>query len=210
MKGNTLQDFFVSFCISYLVGSIPTAFLVVKRTSNIDIRTVGSGNVGGRNALEVTGKKSIGVIVIAIDILKGVLAVALSFFIFPHNALAVSAAMAGSVFGHCYPIWLRFKGGRGLATTAGVFLLLYWVLIAIWLAEYFLASKIVKNVHLASTLALLGTPLAAAVMPQKFVMMFVPDFFSYENFLISSSVPILMCLSRHVQPLRELYGKKNH
>ena len=92
-----MSDYLVSLCISYLIGSFPTAYLVVKRTLQLDIRTAGSGNVGGRNALEVTGKKSVGVLVVAIDVLKGIIAVTLATMVFSDRSAAISAAMAGVV-----------------------------------------------------------------------------------------------------------------
>jgi len=196
-----LFDILVSFCISYLLGSIPTAYVVVKKTANLDIRTVGSGNVGGRNALEVTGKNSVGIFVIAIDALKGALAVIFSYVCFPNNVLAVSAAMSGVVVGHCYPVWLNFKGGRGLATTAGVFLIIYWLWIVVWLMMYFAVNKIVKNVHRASAIALIGTPIVVILLPREMVMNQAPHFFTFEEFLISSSSLMLICLSKHIQPL---------
>lgn len=194
-------DILVSFCFSYLIGSIPTAYLVVKKTASLDIRSVGSGNVGGRNALEVTGKKSVGIFVVAIDVLKGALAVLFSYLCFPNNVLAVSTAMSGVVIGHCYPVWLRFKGGRGLATTAGVFLIIYWLWIVVWLAIYFAVVKIIKNVHRASVIALLGAPIFVALLPKEMVMNDAPHFFTYEEFLISGSLLMLICLTRHIQPL---------
>lgn len=204
-----MQDYLVSFCISYLIGSIPTAYLVVKQTSNMDIRTVGSGNVGGRNALEVTGKKSVGVVVVAVDILKGIAAVALAGVLFPDQVLAVSAAMAGSVTGHCYPVWLKLKGGRGLATAAGVFFMTSWIWVGAWLALYFAASKIIDNVHVATVIALVATPLLALLLPDDIFAGLIPDYFLRGQFMIAGIVPMAVCVSRHFQPLKEYYASKN-
>lgn len=204
-----MPEYLVSFCISYLIGSIPTAYLVVKKTSNMDIRTVGSGNVGGRNALEVTGKKSIGVIVVAIDVLKGILAVVLSTLLFPEHALTVGAAMLGSVTGHCYPVWLKFKGGRGLATAAGIFLVTCWIWVGVWLLLYFIASKIAKNVHVATVIALIATPLSTVFVPDETLVRLIPDYFLPDQFIIAGVLPMIMCLTRHIEPLKELYDPKN-
>lgn len=208
--GNTLPEYLVSFCISYLIGSIPTAYLVVKKTSNMDIRTVGSGNVGGRNALEVTGKKTVGVIVVAIDVLKGILAVILATVLFPENVLTVGAAMVGSVTGHCYPVWLKFKGGRGLATAAGVFLVTCWIWVGVWLLLYFIASKAVKHVHAATVIALIVTPLTMLFVPKEIFVRMIPDYFLPNQFIIAGGLPMFVCLTRHIEPLKELYEKKNH
>ena len=204
-----MPEHLVSFCISYLIGSIPTAYLVVKKTSNMDIRTVGSGNVGGRNALEVTGKKSIGIIVVAIDVLKGIFAVILATILFSENVLTVGAAMLGSVTGHCYPAWLKFKGGRGLATAAGVFLVTCWIWVGVWLLLYFIASKAVKHVHVATVIALIATPLSALFVPNETFVRMIPDYFLPNQFIIAGVMPMIVCLIRHVEPLKELYDAKN-
>lgn len=203
-----MSDYLFSLAISYFIGSIPTAYLVVKLTSNVDIRTVGSGNVGGRNALEVTGKKAVGIFVVAVDLLKGVISVLIARYFFDNAAAAVSAAMIGSVFGHCYPVWLKFKGGRGLATAAGVLLIVNWIWPILWLALYFFSSTIVKNVHKASVIALVATPLVGWIIPDSLLAKLIPDFFTSNDFFTASLLLVAICLSRHVQPLKESYEEK--
>ncbi|MDP1678450.1 MAG: glycerol-3-phosphate acyltransferase [Bacteroidota bacterium] len=149
-----MNQYILSFLISYFIGSIPTAFLVVKKTSSLDIRTEGSGNVGGRNALEVTGKKWVGATVILIDTLKGVVSVLIASLFFEDKAAAVSVAMFGAVLGHCYPVWLKFHGGRGLSTAAGSFLVTCWVWVPLWFLLYFVSEKLIKNVYVSSVIAL--------------------------------------------------------
>ncbi|MEK6565125.1 MAG: glycerol-3-phosphate acyltransferase, partial [Bacteroidota bacterium] len=102
----------------YLIGSIPTAFLVVKRTAGVDIRQSGSGNVGGYNAFTVTRSKSIGFVVGVLDGVKGLVAVFVASLTGEMVSLQM-LALFGAVLGHNYPVWLRFKGGRGLATACG-------------------------------------------------------------------------------------------
>ncbi|MHB1049894.1 MAG: glycerol-3-phosphate acyltransferase [Bacteroidota bacterium] len=204
-----MSDYLVSLCISYLIGSFPTAYLVVKRTSQLDIRTAGSGNVGGRNALEVTGKKSIGVLVVAIDVLKGIISVTLAVLVFADRSAAISAAMAGVVLGHCYPVWLRFKGGRGLATAAGVMLVTGWIWVVLWLALYFTSSKATDNVHLSSVIALVATPLVAWFLPDTTPAALFLEYFTEQEFFTAALLPLAVSLSRHVGPLKEFYEKKN-
>ena len=199
----------VSFFVGYLIGSVPTAYLVVKQTSNIDIRAVGSGNVGGRNALDVTGKKSIGAAVVFIDVLKGIVSVLLAYFLFEEKDVSISYAMVGAVAGHCYPVWLKFKGGRGLATAAGVFLATSWIWVAAWLVLYFGSSKVLKNVHTSSVAALVGTPLFAWLLPERWMGYLVTGFFSHDTFLIAGTLVIAVCLTKHIQPLVEIYARKN-
>lgn len=200
-----MSEYLVSFCISYLIGSFPTAYLVVQRTSHIDIRTVGSGNVGGRNALEVTGKKSVGAVVVAIDVLKGIIAVVFAVAAFNEPSVAISASMAGAVTGHCYPVWLRFKGGRGLATAAGVMLVTGWTWLVVWLALYYISSKTAGNVHLSSVIALVFTPVIAWLLPDVFSASVFLQYMSEREFFVAALPPLAVSLSRHIGPLKEYY-----
>jgi glycerol-3-phosphate acyltransferase PlsY len=205
----TLSDYLVSLLLSYLIGSFPTAYLVVKKTSDIDIRSAGSGNVGGRNALEVTGKKSVGVLVVFIDVLKGMVSVFIAVWLFNDTASAIAAAMAGSVLGHCYPVWLRFKGGRGLATAAGAFLVTGWIWAIVWLVLYFSFNSMTKNVHLSSVIALVAMPIVVWFGPDLISISLFLHYFSHQDFVTAGLAPTAISLSRHIGPLKEFYEKKN-
>lgn len=196
-----MSEYLVSFLISYLIGSFPTAFIVVKQTARVDIRTAGSGNVGGRNALEVTGKKWVGAAVVLIDVLKGVVSIGAALWWFPGSPFAYSAAMAGAVTGHCYPVWLRFRGGRGLATAAGVFLMAHPVWPAAWLLMYFTAQKLTGNVHRSSVIALVGLPAIGWLVPESVAALAVPAPFTVDAFLAAATFPMAVCVSRHIKPL---------
>lgn len=198
----------LSFLVSYLIGSIPTAFLVVKRTSEIDIRKAGSGNVGGRNALEVTGKKWVGVVVVLIDLLKGVSAVLLTNVLFGDPGLTVISAMAGVVTGHCYPVWLKFHGGRGLATGAGTLFVVAWPWVFVWLALYFGSEKVTKNVHASSVIALVGLPLGIWAVPASLHRLVLPEYLSPEALFVGGTLIAAVCLSRHIKPLQDYYDGK--
>ncbi len=182
----------------------------MKSTANIDIRSVGSGNVGGRNAFEVTGKKWLGAAIVFIDVLKGVVSVVVAQKLFANDPVLVSIAMSGVVLGHCYPVWLKFKGGRGLATAAGVFLWLSWLWVGVWLLLYFIVGKIIQNVHATSVIALVGTPLIFLAMPVKYLTYATPSFFGLNHFLAAGSFVIAVCLSRHIEPLQKLSIQDSH
>ena len=205
-----MEQYILSFFISYLIGSIPTAFLVVKKTSSIDIRTVGSGNVGGRNALEVTGKKWVGVFVTLFDFFKGIVPVLLASFFFTDKAAAVSAAMVGAVVGHCYPVWLKFHGGRGLATGAGALMVTSWVWVPLWLVLYFTTEKITKNVHASSVIALVGMPVIIWFVPDLWISKFTVEYFTSQEIFTVGSLIAAVCLSRHIQPLKEYFKNENN
>src|SRR5512140_1590079 len=110
----------LSGATGYLLGSFPTAYILVRWKSKTDIRMVGSGNVGGLNSYVVTKSKALAAIVVLIDALKGVAAVLIAPLITGDSFIFMAAAGIGAVLGHNFPVWLRFKGGRGLATAAGV------------------------------------------------------------------------------------------
>jgi glycerol-3-phosphate acyltransferase PlsY len=204
-----LPDYIISLIISYFIGSIPTAYLVVKRASDVDIRTAGSGNVGGRNALEVTGKKWVGIVVTVGDLLKGLLGVVIALAVFGDSSAAVSAAMFGTVLGHCYPVWLKFHGGRGLATGAGSLFVTSWPFVFAWLAFYFGSERFTKNVHASSVIALVGLPLSMWLLPDQWLAAIIPDYFTTSEFFTAGSLIVAVCLSRHIEPIKEYYEAKN-
>jgi glycerol-3-phosphate acyltransferase PlsY len=159
---------------AYLLGSIPTGFLVAK-AKGIDIRSVGSGNIGATNAMRVLGKPA-GIFVLLADAAKGYVACCLGIFIyanFPFKLIAledpeVQRAMliAGifAVLGHTYTCWLKFKGGKGIATTAGVFLALApWALLAA-LVVFILAILLTKYVSAGSIAAAIALPVTVWIM----------------------------------------------
>jgi glycerol-3-phosphate acyltransferase PlsY len=160
---------------SYLLGSIPWGFLFA-RAKGVDIRQKGSGNIGAANAFRVMGKKW-GYLVFICDFLKGFLAVEISLLLatwFQVN-LGLGSIIAGimCVVGHDYPAWLGFKGGKGIATLAGVLLAVFSPLVcisfgAVWVVVFLIA----RYTSLASIVAVATLPLAAAA----FVSKSEPDF----------------------------------
>ena len=114
-------DTLVIVAAAYVIGSVPFAFLLSRRRG-IDLRAVGSGNVGASNVLRTSGVRT-AVLALLLDAAKGTLAVLVAERAGGTSATAAAAALA-SVAGHIYPVWLRFKGGKGVATAAGAFTLL--------------------------------------------------------------------------------------
>jgi acyl phosphate:glycerol-3-phosphate acyltransferase len=147
--------------LGYLLGSFPTGYLA-GRLRGVDIRTVGSGNIGATNAFRILGKPA-GTIVLAIDALKGLgacRAVPLLFSSAPSENMRIIGGLA-AILGHNYTCWLRFKGGKGIATSAGV--LLGWLpaCLAIILGVWLLVFAVSRYVSLASIAAAGALPLAA-------------------------------------------------
>jgi glycerol-3-phosphate acyltransferase PlsY len=161
-----MGSYFLTAAIAYLIGSIPTGFLMA-RARGVDIRSVGSGNIGATNVFRVLGKGP-GIVVLLIDALKGFIPATLLPMLFVPDVtgngarylyLAVIAGFC-AILGHNYTCWLRFKGGKGVATSAGV--VIAWVPIAflIALATWLVVLAVSRYVSLASILAAVVLPFA--------------------------------------------------
>jgi len=153
----------------YLLGSIPFGFVVAK-ARGIDIRSAGSGNIGATNALRVLGKPA-GVFVLLMDALKGFGAVWLCWEILEGLHVAESTiqtariiAGIGAVLGHNYTCWLKFKGGKGIATTAGVYLALAPWAVLIGLIVFIVAVVVTRYVSVGSMAAAVALPVTIWVM----------------------------------------------
>ena len=141
---------FFAITAAYLVGSIPFAFLLSRRRG-IDLRQVGSHNVGATNVLRTSGV-SVAVIAMALDAVKGALAVLLAQRLSPGPVMPVAAGLA-SVIGHIYPVWLRFHGGKGVATAAGVFAILTPVAVAAATGVFLVAVVVTRYISVGSIVA---------------------------------------------------------
>jgi glycerol-3-phosphate acyltransferase PlsY len=161
--------FAVAVTFGYLIGSVPFAQLLSRRRG-IDLRRVGSGNVGASNVLRTSGVR-IAVLAMCLDSFKGALAVLLVDWIAASPGAAVAAGVA-SIIGHIYPLWLRFRGGKGVATAAGVFAVItpaavgvagVVFLAAVWLTRYISVGSLAGTVALASLTVLGDYPAAVAL-----------------------------------------------
>jgi acyl phosphate:glycerol-3-phosphate acyltransferase len=153
----------------YLVGSVPFAYLLARRRG-IDLRRVGSGNVGATNVLRTSGAAQ-GVAAMLLDGAKGAVAVVIAGALATGPATAVAAGLA-SVIGHIYPVWLGFRGGKGVATATGVFMVLapfavaiasVVFIFAVWATRYISVGSMAGAVALAVTAAAIEVPAAVAV-----------------------------------------------
>ena len=158
-------SYIITALAAYLLGSIPTGYLAAK-AKGIDIRTVGSGNIGATNAMRVLGKPA-GIAVLLVDALKGYLAVWLCHRILANmeaeaSVIATSRIIAGicAILGHNYTCWLKFKGGKGIATSAGVYLALAPLALGIALAVFIFVVLTTRYVSIGSIAGALALPLA--------------------------------------------------
>jgi glycerol-3-phosphate acyltransferase PlsY len=141
--------------LAYGIGSIPFALLLARRWG-ADLRSVGSGNLGAANVLRASGATA-GLLVAALDIAKGAVSVALARHL-SDQAGAPAAAGLAAIIGHVYPVWLRFRGGKGVATACGVFSVLTPSATVPALTVFALTVWLTKYISLASVLASLALP----------------------------------------------------
>ena len=156
------RETILALLIGYVLGSIPFGLLLSFAGGKGDIRKIGSGNIGATNVLR-TGSKPLAAATLILDCLKAVAAILIArkLFVDPVNDLAARYAAAGAFIGHLYPVWLKFKGGKGLATFFGVLIPLLWpaaiIYAAVWLA--LLATFRISSV--AGMAAAVSAPLSA-------------------------------------------------
>src|SRR5262245_44541653 len=146
----------IAIVAAYLIGSIPFALICARRWGGSDLRRAGSGNLGAANVMRVSGV-AVGVIVAALDMAKGAASVWLAERIDPGSALPAAAGFA-AIIGHIYPIWLRFRGGKGVATACGVFSVLAPLALPPALAIFTVAVWLTKYISLGSVLASVALP----------------------------------------------------
>jgi len=146
----------VALFFAYLIGSIPFALLLARRWGAIDLRRVGSGNLGAANVMRTSGVTA-GILVAILDITKGAASVMLAARL-SGNAAAPAAAGLAAIVGHIYPIWLRFRGGKGVATACGVFSVLTPLAIPPALAIFLITVTLTKYISLGSLLATIALP----------------------------------------------------
>ncbi len=150
--------FILGFLICYLIGSIPFGLILTRLYGAGDLRTIGSGNIGATNVLR-TGRKGLALATLLFDGLKGAIPVWLAGRYFGPD-MAIVAGL-GTVTGHCFPVWLRFNGGKGVATAAGVVLVLTPITALFALSLFIVVVRITRYVSLGSVLAaVVAIPLA--------------------------------------------------
>lgn len=203
------MEFLFSALIGYLLGSFPTAFLILKKSKGINITEHGSGNVGAMNSFEITDSKVIGLVVLVIDALKGLLSVYLSVLFFNVNFLPPAIALFFAVFAHCFNPWLNFKGGRGLATAAGGASLLFPFALVIWGILWLIIYVFQKNIlwaNIWATVALLIIILTSSDIAVKYSY---PRAGTRGELILFSMALLIIIFVRHIEPLKDIIKNKN-
>lgn len=194
-----MNPWLISIPLAYLLGSIPFGYLLVKIFRNQDIRATGSGNIGATNVAR-SGAKGLGIATLVLDCGKAFLAVKIAQHLAPGNyELAVAAAVA-AILGHVFPIWLGFRGGKGVASALGVFLALSWPSGLIVLAVFLVIFLITRYVSLASIIG-------SALLPPV-ALYFIPR---HTPIVIAGLVfiPLLIIVKHHANIRRLLSGTEN-
>ncbi len=147
----------LSAAIAYLLGSIPFGYLLVRAKRGIDVRTTGSGSIGATNVMRSLGPAGF-IATFLLDFGKGFAAVAIASRMTSDDPVWIAAAAVGAITGHCYPVWLKFRGGKGVATAVGVYLALAPREVAIALVIFVLLVAIFRYVSVGSVIAVGAFP----------------------------------------------------
>jgi glycerol-3-phosphate acyltransferase PlsY len=188
---------FIVILLSYLIGSFSSAYFLGKMSKNIDIRSYGSGNAGATNALRVLGKK-MGALTFFLDFIKGIIAVFIGTAIFGFTGSLLAGIFV--VLGHNWPLFLGFKGGKGIATSFGVLLALNWQTALLCFLIGALVIIITRYVSLGSIIAAIAAPIIIVLTTQTI------DKYLYITIVILASLSV----SRHkANILRLCKGEEN-
>ena len=175
------MDIFIISIICYLMGSIPFGFLLTKFFLKKDIRKMGSGNIGATNVLR-TGNKLIGYSTLTLDVLKAIVPLIIIKFNLPEFIFVSSLSI---FLGHVFPVWLKFKGGKGVATYVGMLFCINYILGFVFIISWFIVFILSKYSSLSSMIASLSIPIFCFFIYNEnfyfFTMMFILVFFTHRE-----------------------------
>ena len=201
------MNYLLCAVIGYLLGSFPTAYIILKRTRNLDITKTGSGNVGAMNSFETSGSSIIGILVFLIDALKGLISVYVCLLIFPAQFIYPAVALFFAVFGHCFNPWLRFKGGRGLATATGGTVLLSPLIPALWCILWVLVYLFKRDILFANITAIILTILLTISSTETLYNYSYPTPGSFGTLLMFCVGLLIIIFIKHIDPLKDIIDK---
>ena len=201
------MNYLISLAIGYLLGSFPTAFIILKKYKQIDITKSGSQNVGALNTYEVSESKLLGISVLLIDALKGFLTVYILKLIFPDEFIFPAIALTAAVFAHCYSPWLKFKGGRGLATAAGGSAYLAPPILILWILLWTIGFLFRKDVHVGNIMATILSIAVVMTSSDILIKYTLPPATNELEFILPVSLMLFIIFIKHWKPLLEYIGK---
>jgi glycerol-3-phosphate acyltransferase PlsY len=189
-----MQAILISAAIGYLLGSIPFGYILVRTFRGADIRTTGSGNIGATNVARTS--PALGLVTLLLDAGKGLAAVGLVSALFPGSRELLFVAGFAALCGHIFPVWLRFRGGKGVATALGSFLMLTPKAMLMTLAIFIVVAVSFRYVALGSIIAAISFPLLA---------LFLGDAHGIE-FALAAATSLLIIFKHHQNIRRMLSG----
>jgi glycerol-3-phosphate acyltransferase PlsY len=163
------RNLVLALALGYLLGSIPFGLVLTRLAGKGDVRKIGSGNIGATNVLR-TGSKWLAALTLILDCLKATAAILIAHRLFsdPLDNLADRYAAAGAMIGHLYPVWLKFKGGKGVATFLGILIgLQFWPAAAIYAAIWIGLLLTLRISSVAGMAAAVSVPITAAVLKEQ-------------------------------------------
>lgn len=184
--------------LAYLLGGLPFGYWFVRLSSGKDIRSMGSGNIGATNVHRTSGGKA-GIVVLLLDILKGYLAVLIAGLVNNNDPTALALAVIAVVLGHCYPVFLGFKGGKAVACFVGAFLYVAPLALAITTVAFFAVFALTRYVSLASILGAVLFPLILWRLQSCPLPI-----------LVAATVTSLLIIFRHRANIERLLKGKEH
>jgi glycerol-3-phosphate acyltransferase PlsY len=222
-----MQTYIIVAVIAYFLGSIPFGYILVRLFKKQDVRTIGSGNIGATNVVR-SGAKGLGIATLILDAAKGYAAVMIADALFAQHGFAISSAGFANaihhnqnitavaaifaILGHMFPIWLRYKGGKGVATGVGVFLALAPKAVAIVLVIFIGLVWLSRYVSLGSIIATAAFPVIAWSLDRIRPQILDPGFgnrpatYLYMSpvLVVAMFVAALLIIARHHQNIRRL------
>jgi glycerol-3-phosphate acyltransferase PlsY len=188
MDPSSLPVLLIAFGLGYALGSIPFGLVLTRLAGLGDVRQIGSGNIGATNVLR-TGRKGLAAATLLLDAAKGATAVLIAHAAFGPTAATVAGF--GALLGHIFPVWLKFKGGKGVATFLGVLIALAWQLAAIFAIIWLAVAAATRISSLAALVATVAVPVAACVL-------------GYNEIAIVSALMAAIILIKHRGNIRRL------
>ncbi len=188
MDHSSFQMLLIALGLGYLLGSIPFGLLLTRAAGLGDVRHIGSGNIGATNVLR-TGRKGLAAATLLLDAAKGAAAVLIANHYF--GQIPAMYAGLGALLGHDFPVWLKFKGGKGVATYLGVLFAVAWQIAAVFAGVWLAVAAATRISSLAAIIAIIVTPFAAWAL-------------GYDEFALVSALMSIIVLIKHRGNIRRL------
>ena len=202
----TLILFFMAV-LGYLIGCIPTAWIVLRLSTGKNVVDEGTGNAGAMNVYEVSGKRLLGIVVLVVDALKGMAAVFVAHMIHGDWFAATAFCMVGCIAGHNFNVFFRGRGGRGLATAMGAFAVVNPAAVVIWIVMYLTGYYVVRrDVHVGAVAGTIGVAVLFASTPDSVLRsstlqpLLAPG--QLRMLILASS---MLIFARHIKPMQALF-----